>query len=45
LPKSERKSPAFIIDYDAEGNMVGFEILDASRRVSDPSQMEFHGSV
>jgi uncharacterized protein YuzE len=30
-----------ILDYDAAGNVIGLEILDASRRVQNPSTMEF----
>ncbi|MBN2028240.1 MAG: DUF2283 domain-containing protein [Actinobacteria bacterium] len=31
-----------MIDFDAEGNVVGIEILDASRRVKEPTSVEFH---
>lgn len=33
--------PGVILGYDAAGNVVGLEILDASRRVGDPTAMEF----
>ena len=30
-------APGFIGHYDAEGNMVGIEVLDASKRLDDPT--------
>ena len=33
--------PDVILDYDLAGNVVGMEILDDSRRVTNPSAMEF----
>jgi len=30
-----------IPDFDAEGDGVGLEILDASQRVTDPGHVEF----
>ena len=30
-----------ILDYDKEGNVVGMEILDASKRLDDPRAVEF----
>jgi len=29
-----------ILDYDADGNVVGLEILDASRRIENPAAVE-----
>jgi uncharacterized protein YuzE len=33
--------PAVILDYDASGNMVSFEILDASIRMPNPLTVEY----
>ena len=33
--------PGTILDYDASGNLVSLEILDASRRVGVPTQIEY----
>jgi uncharacterized protein YuzE len=30
-----------ILDYDKDGNVVGMEILDASKRVENPGAVEF----
>ncbi len=30
-----------ILDYDAAGNIVGMEILDASQRVNNPRQLDY----
>jgi len=32
--------PGVILDYDAAGNVVGIEILDASRRMENPTTVE-----
>jgi uncharacterized protein YuzE len=33
--------PAIILDYDADGNLLSLEILDASRRVTDARKIEY----
>ncbi len=38
---SDEDKPGVILDYDAAGNLVGLEILDASRQVKSPSQIEY----
>ncbi|HET7142377.1 MAG TPA: DUF2283 domain-containing protein [Anaerolineales bacterium] len=33
-----------VLDYDDKGNLVSLEIMDASRRVSGPSKIEYEVS-
>ena len=41
VEESDEVKPGVSIDYDAAGNVIGMEILDASQRVQNPSAMEF----
>jgi uncharacterized protein YuzE len=41
ITESDEEKPGVIIDFDARGDVVGFEILNASERVADPRRMEF----
>jgi uncharacterized protein YuzE len=41
VAESDEDRPGIILDFDGEGDVVGFEILDASRRVTDPGRVDF----
>lgn len=41
VEESDEERPGVIIDYDREGNPIGIEILDASRRVEHPKSVEY----
>ncbi|MBM3151841.1 MAG: DUF2283 domain-containing protein [Chloroflexi bacterium] len=44
VTESDEDKPGVILDYDDKGNLVSLEILDASRRVSVQSRIEFQVS-
>lgn len=41
IEESDEDKPGVIIDYDQAGNVVGMEILDASKRVKNPRAVEY----
>jgi uncharacterized protein YuzE len=40
IAESEEVADGIVVDYHAEGRIVGLEILDASRRTGDPSVLK-----
>ena len=41
VSESDEEKPGLILDYDADGNIVSLEVLDASRRVAEPTKMRY----
>lgn len=41
IEESDEDKPGVILDYDKGGNIVGLEILDASKRMENPRAMEY----
>ncbi|MGD0653423.1 MAG: DUF2283 domain-containing protein [Thermoguttaceae bacterium] len=41
VAESDEDKPGVILDYDKEGNLIGIEVLDASKRVADTRTMQF----
>lgn len=41
IEESDEDKPGVILDYDANGDLVSMEILDASRHVTNAQKVEF----
>ena len=41
IEESDEEKPGIIMDYDTAGNIVGMEILDASKRMENPRSLEY----
>ncbi|MEL6139116.1 MAG: DUF2283 domain-containing protein [Cyanobacteria bacterium J06628_6] len=41
VAESDEDESGIIFDYDREGNVVGLEVLSASKRVDDPQSMSY----
>lgn len=43
IEESDEERPGLILDYDADGNVVGIELLNASKRVENPFEYAAKG--
>ena len=41
VEESDEDKPGVVLDYDKAGNVVGIEILDASKRIENPRSVEY----
>ena len=44
IAESDEDKPGVILDYDNAGSIVGIEILDASKKMSNPLQVEYEAA-
>ena len=42
--ESDEDKPGIILDYDQLGSIVGIEILDASKKMANPSEVEYEAA-
>jgi len=41
IEDSDEDKPGVILDYDKDGNIVGLEILESSKRTANPRPVEY----
>ncbi len=41
IAESDEEKPGVILDYDKTGSIVGIEILDASKKMKNPTKVEY----
>ena len=41
IAESDEDKPGVILDYDNDGNVVGLEILEAAKRITNPRSVEY----
>ncbi|MDJ0598203.1 MAG: DUF2283 domain-containing protein [Crocosphaera sp.] len=45
IEESDAISPGVILDYDAQGNVIGIEILNASKKIENFTQTKAIGDL
>jgi uncharacterized protein YuzE len=41
VAKSDEQSRGLIVDYDKSGNIVGIELLNASKKIQEPENLKY----
>ena len=41
ISESAEENPGIILDYDKSGSIVGIEILNASKKMKNPTKVEY----
>ena len=41
IKESDEDKPGIILDYDDSGNIIGIEVLNASKRIPQPMKFEY----
>ncbi|MDE3098210.1 MAG: DUF2283 domain-containing protein [Verrucomicrobiota bacterium] len=41
VEESDEDKPGVILDYDKDGNVVGMEVLNASKRIENPRGVDY----
>lgn len=41
IEETDEEKPGIILDFDKDGNVVGLEIPDASKRMANPRSLEY----
>ena len=41
IEESDEETPGIILDFDSAGNIVGIEVLQASKRIDNPQAIEY----
>ncbi len=41
IAESDEEKPGIIIDYDKDGNIVGIELLEASKKMEKPGSLVY----